>query len=206
MRKPIITLLSILALAMASYAQTTAVFIVSQPPQFLVDAGADQIYIGAPLTLGGLPTATGGGGTHTYDWEPSALLNNPTEPNPTLSGLTATTLFTVTATDVTSGCMKSSEVEVVYDNSAGLSEFNAHWGRIYPNPAATVAWVEAREVITSISLRSLTGQEVLRTAYPSSATARLDLATVPDGLYLLTVSLASGQLINYKLCKASSVR
>jgi len=206
MRKPIITLLSILALAMANYAQTTAVFIVSQPPQFLVDAGADQIYIGAPLTLGGFPTATGGGGTHTYVWEPSALLNNPTSPNPVVSGLTATTLFTVTATDVTSGCMKSNEVEVIYDILAGMNEFNAQWGRIYPNPAATLAWVEAKEVIASITLRSLAGQEVLRTAYPSSATVRLDLAIVPDGMYLLTVSLASGQLINHKLCKASSAR
>ncbi|MBK9415738.1 MAG: hypothetical protein IPN62_00300 [Flavobacteriales bacterium] len=189
MRKPIITLLSILALAMASYAQTTAVFIVSQPPQFLVDAGADQIYIGAPLTLGGFPTATGGGGTHTYVWEPSALLNNPTSPNPVVSGLTATTLFTVTATDVTSGCMKSNEVEVIYDILAGMNEFNAQWGRIYPNPAATLAWVEARA-----------GRGVA--AYPSSRWPRLGQCR---GV-LLTVSLASGQLINHKLCKASSAR
>ena len=206
MRKPIITLLSLLALAVASHAQTVAVFTVSQPPQFMVDAGEDQIYIGAPLTLGGLPTATGGGGTHSYAWQPAALLNSPTVPNPTLSGLTATTVFTVTSTDLASGCIKSSDVEVVYDILAGIAEFNASWGRIYPNPAATEAWVEAKEVIASITLRSLTGQEVLRTAYPASATALLDLGTVPDGMYLLTVSLASGQLINHKLCKASSVR
>jgi hypothetical protein len=200
------TLLTCSGLAMVGHAQTVAIFTVSQPPQFLVDAGEDLIYSGEPLILGGLPTATGGGGMYTYVWQPAAFLDDPTAPNPVLSGLAATTVFTVTVTDVVSGCMKSGEVEVVPFGFIGVNEIDAKWCLIHPNPATTEAWVEAKELMASITMRSLTGQEVLPTSYPASTYAHLDLSTVPDGMFVLTVSLVSGQNINYKLCKASSVR
>jgi hypothetical protein len=77
---------------------------------------------------------------------------------------------------------------------------------VYPNPTANELTVEAQEAIAAITLRSVTGQEVMRTAYPAASTAKLYLSDVPDGLYLLTISLATGHQITHKLCKTSSVR
>ena len=64
--KSMTTLLAIVGMALIGQAQTVALFAVDQPPQFLVDAGAEQTFTGEPLSLGGQPTATGGGAT--YRW------------------------------------------------------------------------------------------------------------------------------------------
>ena len=201
-----IPLIAFVGMALCGHAQTVALFTVDQPAQFLVDAGMQQTYSGVAVTLGGQPTATGGGATYTYSWVPTTGLEDPTMANPILSALSATTVFTVSVRDVASGCVKSSAVEVIADGTIGVFELNDRVGPVYPNPTANELTVEAQEGITAITLRSLTGQEVMRRAYPASSTAKLYLNEVPDGLYLLTITLASGHQITHKLCKASSVR
>jgi hypothetical protein len=206
MRTRITSLLVVLMLAMAGHAQTVVSFSVEQPLQFVVDAGPDLVYEGSPIVLGGSSTATGGGGQFTYAWQPAAGLSDPTLANPVLLDLPATTVFTVTVTDMALGCVKVDQVEVLRDPSIGMAEQEGAWGRIYPNPATNEVWVEAKDQVRMIAIRTLTGQDVLRTTDPSSGIIRLDLGQVPEGLYLLTVSLSSGELITYKLCKASSDR
>jgi hypothetical protein len=201
-----IPLIAFVGLAFCGHAQTVALFTVDQPAQFLVDAGEQQIYSGVALTLGGQPTATGGGATYTYSWVPTTGLEDPTVANPILTALSATTVFTVSVRDVASGCVKTSAVEVVADGTIGVFELNDRMGRVYPNPTANEVTVEAQEAIAAITLRSVTGQEVMQSAFAAASTAKLYLSEVPDGLYLLTISLASGHQITHKLCKASSAR
>lgn len=201
-----IPLLVLVGSAMCGHAQTVALFTVDQPTQFLVYAGEQQIYSGIALTLGGQPTATGGGASYTYSWMPTAGLDDATVANPILSELSANTVFTVSVQDVASGCVKTSEVEVVLEGTVGIFELNDRMGRVYPNPTANEVTVQAQQAIAAITLRSVTGQEVKQSAFPATSTAKLDLSDVPDGLYLLTFSLEFGHQITHKLCKASSVR
>lgn len=55
-------------------------------------------------------------GGNTYAWTPSSVLNNPNISNP-IATLNATTLFTVIATDATSGCSSTDTVTVFVDEN-----------------------------------------------------------------------------------------
>ncbi|MBL7955471.1 MAG: T9SS type A sorting domain-containing protein [Flavobacteriales bacterium] len=201
MIRSITAFITFVATVLVGQAQTVALFTIAQPPQFQVDAGGTQYYYGSPLTLGGQPTASGGSAAYTFVWEPSEGLDDPTAANPVLLELAAATLFTVTVTDVAINCVRVSEVEVLL--STGLGEQEARTSSVYPNPASTSLRVEAQEVIHSITLRSLAGRSVMLVAHPSASSTRLDIGHVPDGLYLLTITLASGRTVNHKLCKAT---
>jgi hypothetical protein len=77
----------------------------------LANAGADQsINYGLSTTLNG--SATGGSGSYTWHWEPVTLLLDPDVQNPSTVNLTASTQFTLTATDAVSGCAGSDQVLV----------------------------------------------------------------------------------------------
>ena len=82
---------------------------VNTPPT--ANAGTDQtIGYGASTTLNG--SATGGSGNYTYHWEPASLLINSNIQNPTTINLTSSTLFTLTVTDVSSGCVGNDQTLV----------------------------------------------------------------------------------------------
>ncbi len=92
-------------LALGGNAQNEVLFNVDQPPQFMVDAGSD-ITFPAQTSVGGSPTATGGGGWYGYQWSPAVYLSDPSSPNPTLQGLTEQTVFTVEVWDAMNNCIK----------------------------------------------------------------------------------------------------
>ncbi|MFT6844936.1 MAG: hypothetical protein ACJAUV_001125, partial [Flavobacteriales bacterium] len=79
----------------------------------VVDAGPDNITLCSDSTvqIGGEPTALGGESPYTYQWLPSAGLDDPTASNPYASP-TSTTTYTVTATDA-NGCTDSDSIEVI---------------------------------------------------------------------------------------------
>ncbi|MBK7029005.1 MAG: hypothetical protein IPH45_07265 [Bacteroidales bacterium] len=80
-------------------------------PEVVTNAGNDQtIPYNTSTLLSG--TASGGGGTFTPEWEPSALLINPTIFNPTTVNLVGSQVFTLTATSNLTGCQSSDEVTV----------------------------------------------------------------------------------------------
>jgi len=84
----------------------------------VVNAGTDvSIPNGTNTTLDGTVTGTG---PFTYEWEPSSLLVNPSEEDPTTVNLSATTVFTLTATSSTTGCSNSDAVTVTI-TGGGLS-------------------------------------------------------------------------------------
>jgi len=72
---------------------------------------------GSYVQLGCSPTASGGSGNYSYAWSPSnvagvRVLNGSTISNPIVSGLSVSTVFTVTVTDNTTGCSATAEVNV----------------------------------------------------------------------------------------------
>lgn len=75
------------------------------------NAGPDKtIPYGTNTQLNG--SASGGSGTHTYQWEPSALVDNATILTPTTTLLASTTDFTLTVTDSGNGCQISDQMTV----------------------------------------------------------------------------------------------
>lgn len=184
-------------------AQSIAVFTVDQPAQFAVDAGFDQDYSGTPLILGGQPTATGGGSNYAFVWVPTDGLDDPNAANPVLDALIASTLYTVTVTDLLTGCIKVSETQVDLDPTLGLSDIDRVGLRIFPNPANTTVWIQAEEVPEAIELRSMSGQQVLLASYPAANSTALDIGSLSNGMYFLTITLTNGRTITHKLCKAS---
>ena len=79
---------------------------------------------GSYVVLGCTPTASGGSGNYSYSWSPdsvdgSAVLNGSTVPNPIVTGLTRTTIFTVTVTDNVTGCSAIGQV-IVNVSASGL--------------------------------------------------------------------------------------
>jgi hypothetical protein len=204
MNRSLVTLAASVFMVAPVLSQTVALFTVDQLPLFVLNGGEDQVFTGNTLHLGGQPTASGGGGEFVYAWEPADLLDDPNAPNPQLEDLDADTLFTVTVTDLLTGCVKVDEVWITVDISTGLVGGVFHGLQVFPNPASTIIRVEGQEEIGTITLRSLAGQEVLHVTFPGSKNAIVDIATLSDGMYLLTITTASGHTITHKLCKASS--
>ena len=67
------------------------------------EAGNDiTIANGTNTTLQG--TANGGSGNYSYHWEPAGKLDNPDIANPQTVNLFSTTVFTLTVTDILTGC------------------------------------------------------------------------------------------------------
>jgi hypothetical protein len=66
---------------------------------------------GGSVTIGGTPSASGGTGNYTYSWSPAAGLSSSTIANP-LATPNQTTAYTLTVTDATSGCVKTSTIVV----------------------------------------------------------------------------------------------
>ncbi len=80
----------------------------------VADAGVDAfVASGASVSLGGSPTASMGSGSYSYNWIPSTSYSpSSTNANPTIIA-SASTLFTVTVTDLTTGCIKTDD-KLVY--------------------------------------------------------------------------------------------
>ncbi len=93
-------------------AATTVTLTVNSNP--VADAGAASVTIcdGLTTTLGGAPSATGGGGSYTYSWSPNTGLNNAFISNPvfTSSG-SVSQAYTLTVTDV-NGCQGTDVITV----------------------------------------------------------------------------------------------
>lgn len=80
----------------------------------------DTICLGNNTTIGGSPTAVGGSADISYQWSPTAGLNNAAIANPTASPTTTTT-YTVTVTDNINNCTSTSTVTVNVINPTVIS-------------------------------------------------------------------------------------
>jgi gliding motility-associated-like protein len=66
--------------------------------------------MGTDTVLNG--SATGGSGSYSYSWEPADSLINPNVQNPTTIILTSSTVFTLTVTDLITGCQNTDQITV----------------------------------------------------------------------------------------------
>ncbi|MFM8433324.1 MAG: T9SS type A sorting domain-containing protein, partial [Bacteroidota bacterium] len=81
----------------------------NQPDRLIADAGISGDYCRATLiSLGGNPTAQGGTSSYTYQWTPSAGLNNNTSSNPTTI-INQSTVYQLAVTDA-NGCRATDSI------------------------------------------------------------------------------------------------
>lgn len=73
---------------------------------------------------------------------------------------------------------------VSYGAALGLSSFETSNVKMYPNPTSSVFTIEANEVVESVSLYNVLGQEVL-TKNPNSNSVSIDIANLQTGVYVV---------------------
>jgi hypothetical protein len=190
-----------------SLGQTVLSFSVNQPPTPLtIDAGSNlQVAVGSTVQLGGAPTASGGYGNYQYAWDNAEYLNDASIANPTASGLTATTTFTLTVSDSAGICVK--QAQVLVDVITGLSEMQngSNSVRFNPNPFFDFVQIEASTSLYKISLHSVTGQLLFVGDNLNAAKQfRIETAQLPEGIYVVSAELNDGTIQYKKLCKTAT--
>jgi len=199
--------IAVLASLYPAYSQTTITFNIQQPnTPLLIDAGtSQQLTVGNSVQLGGNPTAIGGYGSYTYNWDNSVFLNDASLPNPTVSGLTGTTTFTLTVTDSAGICVK--QAQVLVDVITGLSELQngSKFVRFNPNPFFDFVQIEASSALFKVSLHSVTGQLLfVGEDLKSAKQIRIETAQLPEGIYIISAELNDGTIQYKKLCKTAT--
>jgi hypothetical protein len=77
----------------------------------VADAGVnDTIWFGTYIYISG--SASGGSGNYFYSWSPPDKLVNPNIQSPRTTNLTQTTVYTLTVTDLTTGCISNNNATV----------------------------------------------------------------------------------------------
>lgn len=181
--------------------QVVVQFTVQQPPEFVVDGGADTTYTDG-LTLGGSPTATGGGGAYDYQWEPAIWLVNASAANPMVLPLSGNTAFTLTVTDRLTGCVKQDEVLVAADISTDVDGVGASSGiRIFPNPINDQVHVQCAAGVGAFNVFSLDGALVNSQQGGADRSCTFDLGALESGLYFVSMTTADGRSLITRLCK-----
>lgn len=74
---------------------------------------------------------------------------------------------------------------IVIDNFASLNNQNNQDFSIYPNPSKGVLNVKSGDLITTIAVITLNGEEVLKNEDVMSHSTELDLEELPNGVYLI---------------------
>jgi hypothetical protein len=92
---------------------TDSLFITVNPNPDISAGPPVTIVEGFTTTLQG--TATGGSGNYSYHWEPAEFLVNPDILQPTTVPMSYTTTFTLTVTDLVTGCTSESDVLVTVE-------------------------------------------------------------------------------------------
>lgn len=145
-------------------AQTIFNLEIDQAIQLKINAGEDTIMcVGREISLGGIPTATGGTGQLFYSWFPSENLDDPTSPNP-VATITEATVFTLIVMDE-NGCLTQDFVTIEADFCLGVNGIElAETVRIYPNPTRDKIFIQGEwinsGVDVSIKLINTLGQIV----------------------------------------------
>lgn len=144
---------------------------VAAPP--VVSAGND-----VALCNGGSASLSASGAA-TYSWSPSTGLNNPSIPNPSVTGLTGTQTYTVTGTDA-NGCTGTDVVTVNISVSPQMSNITSTDATCGDNNG-------------SIDVGSTTGgNPPLTYSIGSQQSSTGDFSNLAAGPYVITVTDASG--------------
>ncbi len=181
-------------------AQTIINISAVQAPALVADAGENAtIDVGEEITIGGSPTATGGTGSYTYQWNYSSFLDNPYIANPV--GIPPGSLtFYVTVTDE-EGCTDSDGIYITVIGGTGINYSETNTGlSVFPNPGngkfAIVITNNFGEKQLKIAVTNLSGQKVYEDLCDIKVDLEkdIDLSYLSKGFYILTIDGGSTHL------------
>jgi hypothetical protein len=174
-------------------AQTTVNITAAQAPELVANAGEDAtIDVGQNITIGGSPTATGGTGGYTYQWNYVSFLSDHTAANP-LGTPPGSLTFYVTVTDE-EGCTDTDGVYITVIGGTGLNDSKENIGlAVFPNPVNGALNIKITGILyekkIKISVTSISGQKVYEELYDVKQyfEKELDLSYLAKGFYILEI-------------------
>jgi len=175
-------------------AQTTVNITAAQAPELVADAGEDAaIDVGQSITIGGSPTASGGTGGYTYQWNYASFLSDQTAANP-LGTPPGSLTFYVTVADE-EGCTDTDGVYITVIGGTGIndSKVNAVLS-VFPNPVSGALNIKLTDILCEkqlkISITSLSGQKVHEElcVVKQYFEKELDLSNLTKGFYILEIN------------------
>ncbi len=111
----------------------------------------------------------------------------------------ATVTYTVTGYNGTCSAQSSVTLNVNSD-SVSIVDAEMPMVSLYPNPTVGKVVVASNEALSQIVLYNTLGQAVLRNA-AQGVTATLDLQQLPQGVYMLQLTMSDGRVISKKILK-----
>jgi hypothetical protein len=155
-----------------------------------VSSGEDQyLNSGSIVTLEG--TVSGGSGEYLYSWEPAELLEDATVASPTTIGLSETTCFTLTVTDLDGRCILSASDEVCVHSIVGVAVLDSDDYLVFPNPVEDMITIKTGNTDThTLELMNELGKVILKKECYNQT--QIDMSNYSDGAYLLMITSEKG--------------
>jgi hypothetical protein len=182
------------------YPNTTTSYTVMGTNSFgCVSSSGITIYVNA-LPVISISTSTTGvcAGEEAFLNANGAMVYQWASPQSTISGNSfvhvalASTIFTITGTEISTNCTGQTTFLLNVDACTGLSESTRpDQHRIYPNPSTGIFSLElGSHQYKSIEVIDMVGRTVFKTVQPEEKKIEIDLSLLPEGIY--QVQLSSG--------------
>ena len=176
-----------------STAQTIVNISAVQPQELVADAGEDATMdAGGEITIGGSPTAKGGTGNYTYQWNYESFLEDPTVANPVAFPPGSLT-FNVTVTDQ-EGCTDTDGIYITVIGGTGINNTESNTSIIvFPNPGKGLFTIKINGIVDEqqikISITNLSGQRVYENICNVEPVIQreINISFLSKGFYILTV-------------------
>jgi cephalosporin-C deacetylase len=84
--------------------------------------------------------------------------------------------------------------------ASGVKEWNLQAVQVFPNPSHSTLYISNLDAVSELELYSLLGQPILYRQV-NAATMSLDIASLPDGMYLLQIRSKSGEKRSIRVYK-----
>jgi len=195
MKKLLLLSMLVVGLQLGLNAQATlrATITVGQDPLLTADAGTDQTASpGDTVTLGATAVAAGGSGTYTYEWTPTAGVDDSSLANPSYVVGTSDVTFTVEVTD-SKNCVAADNANVRV-STISVNETEKAKFFVYPNPVSSQLYIQGLEnteglqaILTDINGKILVDERL------NDGESKLDVSSLSPGVYTLRVVSASDE-------------
>ncbi len=129
-----------------------------------------------------------------YEWSPNYMISDTTIRNPKVWNDT-TVFYNLEITD-SLGCSVKDDIFEVYVTPSSTNSIDLSNLKIFPNPTSDILNIQFDNQIEKVKLLDIEGKFIIELKGN-----HINLSTLSDGIYILQVNLANGQLINKLVSK-----